>query len=1634
MSKRILLVAAAFFFGFVLDLRAQDETPTTVTVQNRSGDLPFSASIGTELEHVDVASGNLIVHIPFTSVKGRGMDFDFGLNYDARYWIAGTRQFANQQPEQIWNIGLGNYLPDATSGLGWQPNQGHLTWTNLESSCTLSGQISQYFTDHYIYHDPQGGNHPLAILTADGTCDDGSWVVNVSQGPDLSGAGMYAGTSAETAPPSIYEANGTLLNWMVPGTCSSFRPPGVTYSAEQCLLGVFTDANGNTLQQYPGGLDTLGRNIVTQQNGTGQILYKIYDSSGTQQTYTVNYASIALHTAFNASDQYGAIQEYIGNRNVITSIVLPSGRSYSFQYETGSFGAITRIDLPTGAYVTYTWGTAYTSGGGDHAFRYVTSRTLHTDGQTFTWNITVSCGCTSPTTTVTDPFNQQSVYNVTNGTITTAKIYSGSAAGTSLRQYDILYNVYPFYQNGNTDETSLRLPSRVTTTLENNLVTKKEYDYDTFNYSYPSCSDIPNGNSGCVHDDSGNVYYGTNSATRGNVIEMREYDWGAGAPGPLLRRTKNAYLHDSNSNYLTYNIVNKVLTQTVCNGTVTCAGNGDQAAQTQYEYDNYVAGDNPLQSAANAAEHDDTNFSSTFIYRGNLTRAKRWRNTDGALLTTTYSYDTLGNVRAIKDPLSHITTYDYTDSFANTACPLPAGKTGQAYVSQVTNALTQHIQVVRYPCTGLVQAHKDQNDISGSRAGTTYTYDLLGRPTQKNNPDGGQIATAYNDLPPVSVTSTTKITSAMNLTTATVKDGLGRSKQSQLTSDPQGTVFTDTTYDALGRVATVSNPYRTGSDPTTSAGTTTYAYDALGRKITETYPDGSVLTTVYCGPTTLVTDPTGRWRRSTTDALGRLVEVDEPNAPGASVNSNGCPGTGEPIWVTSYTNDTLGNLTQIVQNGSRQRNFTYDSLSHLLTANNPETGQITYAYNNDGMLISKTDGRNMTTNYSPSESPIDAIHRVTKISYSNGDSPTIHTYDQGTCLGLSTCDNIGHLTSRTDAAGTEAWSNQIDAANHRTVHVNQRATSNITKTATYYLDLAGNVFQSVYPTGRTVNYTYDTANRPATAADSANSITYATGFQTAQTGCVASAVCYTPQGTFYALSIGQSSSFTGLNLTHSYNSRFQPLEFKASSTGGNAIDITYNFVDPASGHNAGHVYGITNNLDSTRSQTFSYDQLNRITAAQTTSTYSTSPTHCWGEIYNPDAWGNLQSIAATTNPNYIGCIQESGFIKTADSNNHLSGFTYDASGNTQNDGVNSYTWNAESQLTSAGGVNYLYDGDGRRVSKVGSKFYWYGSGGDILAETDASGNTTAEYIFFGGKRIAMLPYSGVPPVTGAPIYYIEDLLGTSRVTTTNTGVVCYDADFYPYGGERSYTNTCPQNYKFEGKERDTETGNDDFGARYYSNRFGRWLSADWSTVPAPVPYANLTNPQTLNLYAMVADDPESFADLDGHDCRTFSYVITVCWNLSEFESLQTAERSHEFQHRQDSKNGVKEPGWKKEQRGWAAERPTLELRLTELEDKEKNGGLTDTEKREKREVQDELERVKSFTEGPEADRNTQRYYRDNQLWIRKLFIPDPDKDNRNPKPNPKPPAPHPGPPPDPKPPQCIGCEKPKYFNPERENE
>jgi RHS repeat-associated protein len=67
-----------------------------------------------------------------------------------------------------------------------------------------------------------------------------------------------------------------------------------------------------------------------------------------------------------------------------------------------------------------------------------------------------------------------------------------------------------------------------------------------------------------------------------------------------------------------------------------------------------------------------------------------------------------------------------------------------------------------------------------------------------------------------------------------------------------------------------------------------------------------------------------------------------------------------------------------------------------------------------------------------------------------------------------------------------------------------------------------------------------------------------------------------------------------------------------------------------------------------------------------------------------------------------------------------------------------------------------------------------------------------------------------------------------------------------------------------GKERDAESGNDYFGARYYSSTMGRFLSPDWSAKVEPVPYSKLDDPQTLNLYSYVRNNPLSGVDPDGH--------------------------------------------------------------------------------------------------------------------------------------------------------------------------
>ena len=162
-----------------------------------------------------------------------------------------------------------------------------------------------------------------------------------------------------------------------------------------------------------------------------------------------------------------------------------------------------------------------------------------------------------------------------------------------------------------------------------------------------------------------------------------------------------------------------------------------------------------------------------------------------------------------------------------------------------------------------------------------------------------------------------------------------------------------------------------------------------------------------------------------------------------------------------------------------------------------------------------------------------------------------------------------------------------------------------------------------------------------------------------------------------------------------------------------------------------------------------------------------------------------------------------------------------------------YTYDQENRLTGAAGYAYTYDGDGNRVRKSSGStgtLYWYMTPG-IVGESDLSGNLTDEYVFFDGERVARKSTNGV-------FYYFSDHLKTASVITDSAGNIKSESDFYPWGGELQFVNNDSNHYKFTGKERDSETQLDYFGARHYSNGLGRWVSADWSPTPIPVPYAD----------------------------------------------------------------------------------------------------------------------------------------------------------------------------------------------------
>ena len=594
---------------------------------------------------------------------------------------------------------------------------------------------------------------------------------------------------------------------------------------------------------------------------------------------------------------------------------------------------------------------------------------------------------------------------------------------------------------------------------------------------------------------------------------------------------------------------------------------------------------------------------------------------------------------------------------------------------------------------------------------------------------------------------------------------------------------------------------------------------------TQTQPDSSHVQYSYSGPVTTITDEAGKARRNQTDGLGRLIKVwEDPSG----LN-----------YETDYAYDCLGNLTNVSQQGIN-RSFSYDSLSRLYSATNPESGSTSYNYDNTGTLITKTDARGITITYAP-----DQLHRITQKSYSNGD-PTVHyCYDniQTACGTSSVSNGIGRRTGMNDISGTTAWS--YDSMGR--VVTQPKTISGVSQSISYQYNLDGSLWNTTYPDSLVVQYGYSNAGRPTSVIDAIGGNNYGTN------------ATYTASGALTQLVLGNTASFSGITLTDQYNKRLQPGVMSASTPSGTIFSLSYTFGLGANDN--GNVNGITNNLDNTRSQTFTYDSLNRLSSAMSTP----GGQYCWGDSYAIDPWGNLYQ------KNVTQCSAEN-LQYTVNTKNQLvgSGYTYDAAGN-----MNLYNiFDAENEWTyqSYYGVTYLYDGDGRKVKvsggSSGTKLYWYDAVGQVLAETDSRGNAVDNYVYFNGVSIAKLHIEPGPTYYS---YYVRDHLGTTRMITDQAGNVCYDADYFPWGGEQHvYANGCPQNYKFSGKERDPDMGSDYFGARFYKYTMARFYSPD------PLG-GSLGDPQTLNRYTYVRNNPLRFTDPTG---------LYICADSSDCSSKQ----------------------------------------------------------------------------------------------------------------------------------------------------
>jgi len=1595
-------------------------------------------------ETVNYSNGSVSFDISFPVPSGRGISVPYIWNYNSGSVntlnsVDGATPVWNYGPAyntQGWNLNKG--IPQASvqvfsltpptgpPGMTLAPCNYQSGMTFTDSSGVQHNLNTAAFAAEYIgqgYLSTCGTAQVVLPPGGDGQVAATIWPQTASN--DLYSGNPYSG------PFIVEDKNGTIYTFAQSAT-SPGNVNGPVSSME--------DKNGNVIS-FPGAngavyTDTLGR--------PGPVLSGNNITIGNQQ-FTANWGTsssnytVAYQGGVPSSSPilcHGFPANVTGTHPALQTLTLPNAKEFQFFY--GSYGLLTEIIYPDGGWVKYTWQLSSTKneeasmGGftqqmGSNGFYYnpvsygcnwayqtpvLATRTVSFDGtnvaqtQQFTFNTTWSYnsdgtinGWTQKTATVTTTDNVRNLSSKVVYTYVPLGVPSQPYQTSGIATMIPVESTIQYYDWGKSTMSrqvaktwydQFNLSSETTTIYGTSTLTSKT--------AYTYTNGLP-----CS---------GLSVASFVYLQEKDDYDFGQGtSAGPLKKKTiynyhcfPPAHVYGSYDSAPWTNYTGVLLAPQVSSITIE-DGSGAIKAATQYNYDETA----PSPSYAVPTQYD-TSYNNVTI-RGNVTseiKCTTLPSTPTASCsgpTTRYAYDYAGQRVSVTDPKLNRTTYSYNDNFTDTS----SAPTTDAFVTNIVEANgLQRTFGYSYWLGYLTQS----TDLNPNNT-TTYTYgstpagcgnaDTLDRLTEIDYPDGGKTTNCYNDGA-ASVTTSKLLDSTTNTTETTVayRDGLFHTIKTQVTSDPDGATAVDMAYDGEGKLYTWSNPHR-GSGSTTD-GTTTYYYDALGRTIETSEQDGSLIQMCYDGvPSTPsvwcsssqigtsgaiatrvdTTDEAGsHWQRAT-DALGRLIQVIEPNGA-----------TQTPTMETDYGYDLLNNLLSVNQWGGayncctsteRVRTFTYDNIGRLLTAQNPETGTITYKYLTDSfgycagdqsLPCKKTDARNISISYA-----YDSVNRLSTKTYSNSEPTVRYTYD-AYATGSYGSGNYGkgHRTGMTDASGSTSWTYDKMAREW----TENRAIGTVQKLVGAEYNEGGSVKYQHYPSGASLHYLVGGAGRDLSVHDDTNNMQYAL--------CAS----YAPPGEQATATFGYSScSGGGIQDTRQYNSRLQPSSILV--TAGSTTDMNLNYDFHLGANDNGNLYTLSNYKDSTRSQTFTYDTLNRILTAQTP-----TGSHAWGISFTNssggqgiDAFGNLtQTSQISSKPLAMSVNQQ---VNTANQFT-LLGYGYDAAGNVLSDGLSSgcsgygYSWNAEEMQSCANGITYAYNGDDARVKKSSGTLYWGGEAGDALAESDLSGNLTSEYVFFGGKRIAkrdivstidirftndscsgcggnptgggdrnlyvtsitigsttipvtdpsvsfnqngcssisngvlavncngdvyVTTSSSSPNIvvnaygstdyniyphmqvylnsglagewnvngstqgyTANPIYfYLTDHLGSSTVIANSLGETLDESDFYPFGGELSISNSLPSHYKYTGKERDAETGNDYFGARFYANIVGRFMSPDWSVKVEPVPYAKLDDPQSLNLYAYVRNNPLGGVDQDGHcsgdDCGKVTVTATT---------------------------------------------------------------------------------------------------------------------------------------------------------------